>query len=79
MLWLFAKLGDGVQVSTVLPALQTEIMDGSSPAVASKNVALVCVGSMAVLKWNTTDAPGETPVAPSGGTVEVIAGCASAC
>ena len=77
ILWLFAKAGDGVQVSTVLPALQAEITGGDwKPAVTSKNCATVAPGFMAALKVNTTGAPGETPVAPLAGTVERIVVCA---
>ena len=62
-----------MHVSTALPALQTEPTVGDSKfAVTSEKITEVAVGFMAVLKVNTTDAPGETPVAPLLGTVEII-------
>jgi hypothetical protein len=68
-----------VHVSTVLPALQVETTSGDSKsAVTSEKIAEVAAGFMAVLKVNTTDAPGETPVAPLLGIVETSVGAAAA-
>src|SRR6266404_5224627 len=68
MLWPPMKGGEGVQVSTVFPALQTGVTVGNPVTVVSKNVASVRSGSIAALKVKTTAAEGETPVAPRAGT-----------
>ena len=64
-------------VSTVLPALQVKTMEGDSlSAFVSEKIAKVTAASMAVLKVNTTAAPGETPTAPLFGIADIIVGCA---
>lgn len=69
--------GDGVQVSTVLPALQeAEVEIGFTGLDKSMNVASVTSGSIAVLKVKITVVVVETPVAPFAGTVEVMVGWA---
>ncbi len=65
----------GVQVRIVSPELQLgRVMTGKPPAV---NVVPVAFVSIAVLKVNTTEAVGDTPVAPFVGTTEISVGCAS--
>ena len=66
-------------MSTLLPALQLKTTVGDwLLAVISEKTTEVAAGFMAVLKVNTTAAPGETPGAPLVGTVETIVGWASA-
>jgi hypothetical protein len=63
----------------VLPALQPKTIVGDSLlAETSEKITEVIAGSIAVLKLNTTAAPGETPVAPLVGTDETIVGWAAA-
>ena len=67
-----------MQLRTVLPPLQPKATFGDSLlAVMSEKTTDVAVGFMAVLKVITTAAPGETPVAPLFGIVEIIVGCAT--
>jgi len=70
---------DGVQVNTVLPALQAEVVGSElKGGVDSKKSAEVRLGSIASLKTITTGAVTETPEAKFAGTVETMVGCASA-
>ena len=80
MVLLAGKDDVGVQVSTVLPALQEgEVGIGLSELDKSKNVASVTLVSVsiAVLKVKTTVVVVETPDAPSAGTDETRVGTAA--
>jgi hypothetical protein len=72
------KAGLGVQLNTVLPALQTGVVVSSANVLSLRNEAEVAVGSMASLKVKTTGAVVETSVASAAGTVETIVGWAKA-
>jgi hypothetical protein len=72
---LFAgNAGIGVQVRTVLPALQTGDVGNKLNVVESINSASVAVGSIASLNVKVTGAAGATPVAKFVGTVETMVG-----
>src|SRR5579871_1302848 len=72
MAWPFANWGEGVQVRTVLPPLQTGTAPTELPAWRSRNVAVVFVGFIAALKVNTIGAYGWTPEAVFVGLVETM-------
>src|SRR5579863_5334892 len=72
------KAGVGVQVNTVLPALQADEVESGVKDGDAMNVTIVAEVSIAWLKVKTTAAEGETPVAKSPGTVETMVGCAAA-
>src|SRR5687767_1621681 len=67
--------GVGVQVKILSPLLHIDdVGSGVKGFAKSKNSALVKVVSMGSEKVNTTAADGDTPVAPSAGTVETMNG-----
>ena len=64
-----------MQVRTVLLASQLDVVAGGLNGFeGSINCAMVAVVSIASLNVKTTDAVGETPVAPEAGTAEIIVG-----
>jgi hypothetical protein len=77
---LFAgNAGEGVHVNTVSPALHVaKVVSGVKGLLRSRNVAAVTLVSIGSLNVKTTAAEGETPVAPSIGTVETSVGTARA-
>src|SRR5882672_1563032 len=80
MLLLAGNEGTGVQVSTLLLALQEDVVGmGAVGLNKSMNVASVKSGSISMLKVKTTVVVVGTPIAPSAGTTETRAGCARAC
>ena len=66
--------GVGVQVSIVLPELQTGEVGSVAAVVPSINWASVALVSIASLNVKTTAADGDTPVALFAGTVETMVG-----
>lgn len=60
----------GVQVRTVLPALQAELTGKNGVVCDVKKAAVL--GFTAALKVNITGAEGETPVAPSAGLLLTV-------
>ena len=77
MFVLLGKTGFGVQVRTVLLALQASTVPNCVKG-GTRNRTLVLAGSIASLKVKTTAAEGETHVAKFAGTLETSVGCAKA-